>query len=202
MTEYEASAQEFLTANGITMSVALIGSDCPPFCDDAAKQKDMDKVNTYPRKTHIHGKHYRVTFRRPAWRADTKERWTVEPAFVLDFWNSYADEEFNAILERAPHMGNPSNCDAQTVARYKREGFTPLPWGWKANGKRRQPTAYDVLACITKYDPGAFENFCADFGYDTDSRRAEHTYQAVQKEYRNAARFFTEAELEKLQDIN
>src|SRR6185312_12921531 len=32
------------------------------------------------------------------------------------------------------------------------------------NGSKK-PTAYDVLACITKYDPGTFSNFCSDFGY-------------------------------------
>lgn len=52
------------------------------------------------------------------------------------------------------------------------------------------PTAYDVLACLTKYDPGTFENFCAEYGYDTDSRKALETYLAVQKEWQGVARLF------------
>ena len=29
------------------------------------------------------------------------------------------------------------------------------------------PTEYDVLACLTKYDPGNYEDFCSEFGYET-----------------------------------
>lgn len=65
-----------------------------------------------------------------------------------------------------------------------------------------QPNAYDVLACITKYDPGTFENFCSEFGYDEDSRTAERIYFAVQKEYSQLARIFTPEQLEEMQEIN
>lgn len=69
-----------------------------------------------------------------------------------------------------------------------------------ANGK--EPRAYDVLASITKNDPGSFENFCSEFGYDTDSRKAEKTYKAVVKEWKKVEAFFTEKEIEQLQEIN
>ena len=65
-----------------------------------------------------------------------------------------------------------------------------------------EPTLYDVLACLTKYDPGSFENFCGDFGYDEDSRRAEKTYKAVCKEFEAMQRLFPESEvLEELAEI-
>lgn len=63
------------------------------------------------------------------------------------------------------------------------------------------PTAYDVLSCIQKYEVGTFENFCSDFGYDTDSRRAEKTYKAVCKEWKKVSSFFTPEELKELQDV-
>ncbi len=70
------------------------------------------------------------------------------------------------------------------------------------SGKNRvKPTAYDILTCLTKYDPGTFENFCSEFGYDTDSRKAEKTYKAVVNEYQNIAMLFTDEELEELQEI-
>src|SRR5689334_6211137 len=84
--EYTKQAEDFLTAHKLTFEVALIGSDCPMFCEDQEKKREMNKVNVYPRKSHIHGKHYRCTFKR-----ENGER------FEVDFWNSYADEEFNAI---------------------------------------------------------------------------------------------------------
>jgi hypothetical protein len=67
--------------------------------------------------------------------------------------------------------------------------------------KRTSPTAYDLLAGLTKYDPGTFENFCSEFGYDTDSRKAEKTYFAVIKEWSDVSRFFTKEQLEELRDI-
>lgn len=64
------------------------------------------------------------------------------------------------------------------------------------------PRAYDILACLTKYDIGNFGNFCSEFGYDTDSRTAYKTYKAVLKEWKNIERIFTANQLELLQDIN
>lgn len=66
----------------------------------------------------------------------------------------------------------------------------------------KKPTAYDVLACLTKYDPGTFENFCAEYGYDVDSRKAEKTYKSVKEEWMNVERIFTESEMELLREIN
>lgn len=63
------------------------------------------------------------------------------------------------------------------------------------------PTPYDVLACIQKYEVGDFQNFCGDFGYDTDSRKAEKIYKAVCKEWEKVNNFFSESELLELQEI-
>jgi len=66
-----------------------------------------------------------------------------------------------------------------------------------ANGDK-EPTLYDVLSCLTKYDAGTFEDFCRGFGYDTDSRAAHKTYKAVCKEHNAMCRLFNEYELEQL----
>lgn len=66
---------------------------------------------------------------------------------------------------------------------------------------RIPPTAYDVLACLTKYDVGTFENFCSDFGYDTDSRKAYKIYKAVLREWKNIELLFTPEQIEQLQEI-
>lgn len=68
--------------------------------------------------------------------------------------------------------------------------------------KAAVPSVYDVLACLTKYDPGTFEDFCSDYGYDEDSRTAERVYFAVQKEYTRLAKLFTPDEMEELAEIN
>lgn len=71
----------------------------------------------------------------------------------------------------------------------------------KINPNYSAPTAYDVLACLTKYDPGTFEDFCNEFGYDTDSKKAEKTYNAVLNEWQNIQALFSDSEIEELQEI-
>ncbi len=63
------------------------------------------------------------------------------------------------------------------------------------------PTLYDVLTCLQKYDVGTFEDFCSEFGYDTDSRNAKKTYKAVVKEYDKMCSLFSNDELEILTEI-
>lgn len=68
--------------------------------------------------------------------------------------------------------------------------------------KGTEPRNYDILACLTKYDPGTFENFCSEFGYDEDSRMAEKTYKAICEEYKNLCALFNEDEMDLLREIN
>ena len=63
------------------------------------------------------------------------------------------------------------------------------------------PNEYDVLACLEKYDPGTFEDFCSEFGYDEDSKTAERIYIAVIKEYKDLTKIFTEEQMEELSEI-
>lgn len=66
---------------------------------------------------------------------------------------------------------------------------------------KKEPTMYDILACLTKYDPETFEDFCSSYGYDTDSRSAKKIYKAVVKEYDNMCKLFNDKELEVLNEI-
>ena len=62
------------------------------------------------------------------------------------------------------------------------------------------PTLYDILSCLTKYDPYTFETFCGDYGYNEDSRKAEKVFKAVQREYKAVERLFGDI-LTELQEI-
>ena len=174
MSEYTLQAEGFLARHELEFIVVLIGNDCPMFCEDAQKGIDMDKVDMFPRRTHTHGKHYRCMFSR-------KDK----GHFAIDFWNSYADEQSNYARKNPPKS---YESIADRIKRTKQPVSVPRP--------------YDVLSCITKNDPGSFEDFCSDFGYDTDSKRAEATYWAVVREFRNVEKFFTAEELAELQEIN
>jgi hypothetical protein len=63
------------------------------------------------------------------------------------------------------------------------------------------PSAYDVLSCITKRDPGTLGDFCSEMGYDADSKKAENVYNGVITEWKNVQMIFKDEEIEKLQDI-
>ena len=90
----------------------------------------------------------------------------------------------------------------KTSDAFRRSGkFTPSkPEHFER--KRQAPTAYDILACLTKYEVGTFEDFCSEFGYDTDSRKAEKVYFAVQQEYAGLCRIWNAKEREELAEIN
>jgi hypothetical protein len=62
------------------------------------------------------------------------------------------------------------------------------------------PSAYTVLACLTKYEVGTFQNFCDDYGYSNDSIKAMSIYQAVCKEYEKVKNLWRDV-IDKLQEI-
>lgn len=64
-----------------------------------------------------------------------------------------------------------------------------------------KPTPYDVLACLEKYEPGTFHDFCYNYGYDTDSRKAYKIYKAVRKAWKNIELLFTPEQINLLQEI-
>lgn len=70
-----------------------------------------------------------------------------------------------------------------------------------ANGSQK-PTMYDVLACMSKpCGIDTFEDFCDEFGYDYDSRRAERTWKGYQKEVAAMERLFGDV-MDELYEIN
>lgn len=187
--DYQKHAAGFLLDAGLEFRAVLVGNDCPQFCEDSQKEIDMDKLDVYPRKTHIHGKHYRCTI-------SAKNRGHVS----FDFWNSYRDEEENffAFGQHESLTNWVTGRDNCYWDKYRIDHKYPNRPRTK---KRIIPTAYDLLTCITKYDPETFENFCSEYGYDEDSRKAEDIYRAVVKEWHKVEKFFTSEELAAIQEI-
>jgi len=69
----------------------------------------------------------------------------------------------------------------------------------------KKPTAYDVLACLTKYKPyGDVWDFAREFGYVIEDRetykRIGKIYNGVKREWRGVNRLFGDV-LEQLQEI-
>jgi hypothetical protein len=57
---------------------------------------------------------------------------------------------------------------------------------------------YSILACIRSdyICPDTFGNFCHEFGYDTDSRKAEKTFFSLQEQSKKLQTIFTAEEIE------
>jgi len=62
---------------------------------------------------------------------------------------------------------------------------------------------YDVLACVNgdAYTPETFEDFCAEYGYDSDSIKALQTFRRCSAFAKRLRAFFTAEELKQLQEI-
>lgn len=91
--------------------------------------------------------------------------------------------------------------DRVTKKRITEETAIMYGLGTLHKKKGKIPTAYAVLSCVEKVDAGTFEDFCFEFGYDTDSITAKNTYEAVRDEHLNLARLFNNAELEQMAEI-
>lgn len=118
--------------------------------------------------------------------------------FSFEFGNSTSNSQYyqdNNIKERtyntcgAPRSGGYRILD---ISKY-------MPYISLKSGT--PPSEYDILTCLTKYDVGSFEDFCDEYGYDTDSRKAKKTYKAVEKEYTNVCKIWSDVEIEQLQEI-
>lgn len=70
-----------------------------------------------------------------------------------------------------------------------------------ANTHKKEPSEYDILTCLTTYDPGTFEEFCWDYGYSDDSIKALNIYNKVVDEFKSLCNLYSDAELSMLGEI-
>jgi len=82
-----------------------------------------------------------------------------------------------------------------------------FPFYMGSGNKGRKPTAYDVLACLTTYDVGTFEDFCSEFGYDVFDDYGKRNYKnyclykSVNTEYKHVLDMFGDV-IDELCEIN
>ena len=119
--------------------------------------------------------------------------------------NEFATKHGVKLIINSSKYGNHFAGDEQkrhifncTLVR-KRQKFT-LDFGQSIAAEDTPPTMYDILTCLTKYNPETFENFCSEYGYNEDSIKALKTYKAVQREFNGVNRLFSDI-LEQLQEI-
>lgn len=103
--------------------------------------------------------------------------------------------------DHAPYFPEDKQSrDIYTITLRRDSKQFKFKFGQSIANQGQEPTAYSVLACLTKYDPGTFGDFCGDYGFDEDSHRAERTYKAVCREWRNVERLFSDV-IDELREI-
>lgn len=200
LTDYETQAESFLKECGLVLLPGSPSLECPPWVGDISNLK-RDKY-ACNKCGGIHGWKYNVTILETAVRPDGKMAHVRTLEFP--FWNSYADTHFMSPKVMAdPHGRKLMPGEHISVVR-DASGRTIKHWGKAlAEWYGKPPTAYDVLACISLdvRCPASFEDFCADYGYDTDSRKAESLHRRCVEFALRLRQFFTSGELAELQDI-
>ena len=81
------------------------------------KGKHIDKLGVYPRKVHIHGKHYAGIFNRTYQMPQVGYKDTL----TVDFWNSYLDEEHN-LRVRDDYKRTPTAYDVLSCLTWDIDG--------------------------------------------------------------------------------
>lgn len=97
--------------------------------------------------------------------------------------------------------GDKDKRDIYEIELKRRNREYKFTFGQSIAKRGEKPSEYDVLVCLQGYDVGSFENFCADFGYDTDSIKDFKAYEKVVDEYRNLCMLYSDSELDMLREI-
>ena len=121
--------------------------------------------------------------------------------YSAKFGDSLNNTKFNAFVTRKLSLNYKEEYDF-----CKANKIRVSAGGYITRQKRREPGAYDILACLDTYCQDTFEDFCAEYGYE-DQPLTEHgnilrTYMAVKDQCKGLRRIFNESQLELLADIN
>lgn len=89
------------------------------------------------------------------------------------------------------HAGKATRWDGGADSAWERE---MVVWFSQGDAHKLPPTTADVLDCLASdasgYDNSRnFEDWCADYGYDDDSRKAEKIYHTVAEDAKRLRHF-------------
>lgn len=121
---------------------------------------------------------------------------------ATEFLNQHgASIEFEFIGKKAPKWGSMAvNAYIFTIERGGEHYSNVFYDSINNTNKGIEPTAYSLLSCVQKDNPGTFVEFCSEYGYDVFDRRSEDVYDEVRKEYYNIERLFHDC-MEELREI-
>ena len=176
MSEYTEAAEKFLTDTGTTLTIEFQYTG-PYFAGD----KDKRDVYRFTLKN-ARGE-YSSTFGDSI--RNTERR--AFAAMIGQGWAYWSKE--------AARMGFRKEAGSETISRKS-----------LAEARNYRPSAYDILACLEKYEPDTFDNWAAEMGYN-DRPLSEYpnvlkVWTACVEQYRGLSRMFSADEMEQLREIN
>lgn len=147
-----------------------------------------EEVSDYDRNANLVAKKYGLTM-------TVKYLGGVSNCFYGDSESSDVRDSFLCTLHREKHSMHVTFHEsyAQTE-KNNRSRIHPAP------------SLYDVLSCITKYEPeDTFDGFCIECGWEfhteDEYKQLKKIYSAVKREYAGLCRLFPEGIPEDIQDI-
>jgi hypothetical protein len=122
---------------------------------------------------------------------------------ATDFLTATATKFACFYYDHAPYFPDDKESrDIYTIRLRNASHSYTFKFGQSIANKGKAPRPYDVLACLTKSEPGTFQEFCSEYGYDKSAPKALRIYKSVVKEWNNLTALFTAEQLETLQEIN
>jgi len=176
MSEYEQKAQQFLKETETEFKAEFIKNGL--YFDDDKELRDIYKI-TLKKGNREFSFMFGQSLNDSGFKAVRKDGVIFNLGFEKEINQTRDKERF--IRECINHFGSLNGIEIK---------------------KPKEPTAYDFLSSVEKYEYTEFKDFCSSFGYDEDSRKAEKTFKAVKEEYKKIAMLYNDEEIEKLQEIN
>lgn len=174
-SNYDKKAQNFLTRTNTTIDIRFLKHD--KYFSDDTQSRDI----------------YEFTITRN------------DRQFTALFGQSIVNSGFYYTMGKQKIDIPRSFLGATDIVNYcKRDSY----YQFLNNGKSdiihypKEPTPYDILACLTKYNPGSFSAFCDEYGYDIDSMKAHKIYADIVQEWLNVNYIWDDSEIEELRDIS
>lgn len=105
--------------------------------------------------------------------------------------------------DRNPHMDDSDSMDHWRCTIRAPKGKTMRVYFSKGVGHHgAEPTLAEVLDCLASDSAGvantSFEEWCGEYGYDTDSRKALRTYRVCDRQAERLKDFLGSASFEEL----
>jgi hypothetical protein len=106
---------------------------------------------------------------------------------LREFLNRYPVKLSSRWVDSNPNMEDRDWAASHYRCLLRHDGRQMSVYFSMGSALCREPTLDDVLDCLASDAAGvesacSFEDWCGEYGYDTDSRKAEHTYKTCERQ--------------------